>query len=258
MDPIVISLRPVLIFAVVLARVGGLVTFAPFWSNQAAPARVRAALAMVLALCLTPAVAPHLDTPPGDFVGLTVTLICELAVGCALGLIGRVIFSALELAAQVLGLQLGLSLAAIIDPATRAQTTALGTIAQMFGLMILMGADAHHWVLTAVVRSFQSVGPGNFRASPELAQLMLRLSADALAVGVALAAPAIIVLLAIEFILAVAGRAAPQLQVMVVGFPVKIMVGLWLVGAALYFLPGAVRTALNTIKVGLGRALSAM
>ena len=95
------------------------------------------------------------------------------------------------------------------------------------------------------------MAPGSFQFSRDLAHLMLRLSADSLAIGVALAAPAIIVLLAVEFIMAIAGRAAPQLQVMVLGFPIKIIAGLWLTGATLYFMPGAMRTALNAMRASL-------
>src|SRR5262245_55565598 len=178
---IVIPLRPILIFIVVLARAGGLVTFAPFWSNQAAPTRVRIALALALALVLTPAVMPQMATPPGDFAGLALVIIGEMAIGCALGFAGRLVFSALEWAAEILGFQMGLSLAGTIDPSTRAQTTAIGTTAQMMGLMILMAADGHHWMLAATARSFQSIAPGAFNVSGGLAQILLRLSADAMA-----------------------------------------------------------------------------
>jgi len=258
MEPFVISLRPLLLFIVVLARVGGLVTFAPFWSNRAAAARVRVTLAMVLALALTPAVMPRMATPPSDFIGLAVVVVGELVIGCAFGLVGKLIFSALEMAAFVLGFQLGLSLASTIDPATRAQTTALGTFGQMFGLLVLLGSDGHHWLLIATVRSFETIAPGGSGVSLALAQLLLRLSADALAVGLALAAPAIVVLLAVEFLLAIAGRAAPQLQVMLLGFPIKMLTGLWLLGATLYFLPGAVRNAFSAFQTGLGQALKAL
>lgn len=258
MDPLILPLRPVLLFCVVLARVGGLVTFAPFWSNQAASPRIRAMLALVLALVLTPAVAARMATPPNDLLGFGVVIILELVTGCVFGFTGRLIFSALDLAAQMLSLQLGLTLGSIIDPSTRAQTTALGTIAQMFGLMVMLAADGHHWVLAATVRSFDTIAPGGFLMNPALARLLLRLSADALAVGVALAAPAIVVLLSVEFALALVGRAAPQLQVMLLGFPVKFIVGLWLMGGALYFLPGAVRGSLSAVKSSLAQVLAAM
>jgi flagellar biosynthetic protein FliR len=153
---------------------------------------------------------------------------------------------------------MGFSLAAAIDPSTQAQTAALGIIAQMLGLVIFMSADGHHWLLLATVHSFETVGPGGAHVSASLAGLFLRLSADALAVGVALAAPAIVMLLALEFALAVAGRAIPQIQVMVLGFPIKIAAGLWLIGASLYFMPGAIRETLGTMQHGLNRVMAAL
>jgi flagellar biosynthetic protein FliR len=258
MDQVIIPLRPVLIFLVVLARVGGMVTFAPFWSHRAAPAKVRVVLALMLALVVTPVVAPRLATPPANYLGLALVLGGELLIGCALGFIGRLVFSAIEMAAQIISFQMGFSLASTIDPGTQARTAALGTVAQMLGLLVLLAGNGHHWLLAATIRSFQTVAPGGFTVSPTLAELFVRLSADALAVGVALAAPAIVTLLVVEFALAIAGRAAPQLQVMILGFPIKIMVGLWLIGASLYFMPGAMRTTFSGIRQGLQQALAAM
>jgi flagellar biosynthesis protein FliR len=258
MDTITIPLRPVLLFAVVLARIGGLVTFAPFWSLAAVPKQVRIVLALLMALIVTPAVASRLETPPTDMINLALIIIGELVIGCALGFVGQLVFSGLEMAAHILSTQMGFTLGAIINPMTQAQTGPLGTMAQMCGLVILMAADGHHWLLSATVRSFQAVPPGGFSATPQLAQLMLRLSADILAVGVALAAPAIIILMTVEFALAIAGKVAPQLQVLIIGFPVKIMVGLWLIGASLYFLPGAFRDVLSAIRQSLLHALEVM
>jgi flagellar biosynthetic protein FliR len=128
----------------------------------------------------------------------------------------------------------------------------------MLGLVIFMGANGHHWLLLATIRSFEVVGPGGGQITVTMAQLFVRLSADALAVGVALAAPAIVMLLAVEFALAIAGRAMPQIQVMVLGFPVKIAAGLWLIGSSIYFMPGAIRATLAAMQSALNRALLAL
>jgi flagellar biosynthetic protein FliR len=258
MEPITIPLRPVLIFAVVLARVGGVVTFAPFWSHKAVNSKIRALLAMTIALIVTPVVMPHIATPPTEVLSLTMLLGGELVIGFILGFAGRLVFSALELAASLLGFQMGLSLASTIDPATQAQTAALGILAQMLGLMVMLAADGHHWMLEITVRSFQFVTPGGFGMNGTVAELLLRLSADAFAVGVALAAPAIIVLLSVESLLAIAGRVAPKLEVLLLGFPLKIGVGLWLLGASVFFLPSAIRTAFTTLRHTVERMLGAM
>ena len=258
MQPIIIPLKPLLIFIVVLARAGGLVTFAPFWSHKALTPQIRVVLALAMALAITPMLVNRIPAPPSDLVALAPILVIELLTGCAFGFVGRLVFSGLELAAQVIGFQMGFSLAATIDPSTQAQTAALGVIAQMLGLVIFMGADGHHWLLLATVRSFEVVGPGGAHITATLVQLFIRLSADALAVGVALAAPAIVMLLAAEIALAIAGRAIPQIQVMVLGFPVKIAAGLWLIGSSLYFMPNAVRATLSAMQHGLTQAMAAL
>lgn len=241
-----------------LARVGGLVTFAPFWSHKAATTKIRIVLAFVLALALAPVISARIGTLPSELSVFALILFGEIAVGMVLGFVGRIVFSGFELASHFLASQMGFSLAGTIDPSTQAQTTAFGTIAQMFGLMVLLGADGHHWFLAATIKSFSGVAPGEFSFSPALLDLFLRLSADALLVGVTLAAPAIIVLLAVEFALEFFGRTAPQFQVFILGFPIKIAVGLWLVGASLYFLPAAFRDNLSHIYHGLTKALNAM
>lgn len=245
-------------FLVVLSRVGGLVTFAPFWSNRSANGKIRVVLAGVLSLALTPVVMGKIPTPPDELSALAPILAGELLIGMVLGFVGKIVFSGFELAAHLLASQMGFSLAGTIDPSTQAHTTAFGTVAQMIGLMILLAANGHHWFLAATVKSFGTTPPGSFSFSPELIDLFLRFSADALVVGVTLAAPAIIVLLAVEFALEIFGRTAPQFQVFILGFPLKIATGLWLIGASLYFLPGAFRQVLGGIYRGLIDVLSVM
>lgn len=258
MEPFEVPLRPFLVFLVVLARIGGLVTFAPFWSHRAANPRVRIVIAIVLSLALAPAVGPLIETPPSDTGALLIIVAGELIIGAVLGFTGRIVFMAFELASHFLASQMGFSLAGTIDPSTQAQTTAFGTVAQMFALMVLLGAGGHHWFLAATVKSYLTTAPGAVAVNGAVIDNLLRLSADALLVGVTLAAPAVIVLLAVEFALEFFGRTAPQFQVFILGFPLKIAVGLWILGATLYFLPNAARDVLSRIHDGLLQMLNAL
>jgi flagellar biosynthesis protein FliR len=253
-----LPLHPVLVFLVVLARIGGLVTFAPFWSHNAANPKIRIILAMVLAVLMTPIVSSQIQTPPSETMALAAILISEILIGMLLGFVGKLVFLAFEIAAFFLASQMGFSLAGTIDPSTQAHTTAFGTIAQMMALMVLLGADGHYWFLGAAIKSFSVVAPGEFVFSGQMLDVLLRLSATALTVGVTLAAPAIIVLLAVEFALEFFGKTAPQFQMFILGFPIKIGVGLWLIGGSLYFLPNAMRDVLSNIYQGLTQILGTM
>ncbi len=258
MENFVLPLNPILVFLVVLARVGGLVTFAPFWSHKGATMKIRVTLAFMLALTLTPVLMNRLAPPPAEIGPFTLVLLGEILIGMVLGYVGRVVFSAFELAAHVVSSQMGFSLAGTIDPSTQAQTAAFGMIAQMMALMVLLSIDGHHWFLMATIKSFSTTPPGAFVFSPQLLDLILRLSGNALTVGVTLAAPAIIVLLSVELALEFLGRTAPQLQVFFLGFPLKIGVGLWLLGTSVYLMPSAFRGIMGTLYHNLNQALGVM
>jgi flagellar biosynthetic protein FliR len=189
---------------------------------------------------------------------LVVVLIGELTIGMAFGFVGRLVFTSLEFASHFLSSQMGFSLAGTIDPSTKAQTTAFGTISQMLGLMVLLSVNGHHWFLAATVQSFSTTAPGSFALNSGLLDTFLHLSSNALNVGVSLAAPAIIVLLAVEFALEFFGRTAPQFQVFILGLPIKIGIALWLVGASIYFLPTAFRGVMSGIFDGLAKVLNTM
>ena len=182
----------------------------------------------------------------------------EMMIGMIMGFVGRLIFLGFEMAAHFLGAQMGFALAGVIDPNTNAQTTTFGIIAQMLSLIVLLSANGHHWFLIASVKSFSTTPPGSFYISAQLLDILIRLSADAIVVGVSLAAPAIIVLVVIEFGLEFFGRTAPQFQVFILGFPIKIGLGLWIIGASIYFIPTAFRDVLGSIYEGLNQVMSAM
>ncbi len=258
METFEVPLRPFLVFILVLARVGGMVTFAPFWANRVTSMKIRAVLAIAMALALTPVVMGQIPSPPSDHGRIVVMVIGEVLIGMAFGLVGRLVFAGIEMAAYLISSQMGFSLAGTIDPATQAQTTAFGIIGQMLGLVVLLAADGHHWFITATVRSFSYTAPGDFVMTAELLDLFLKLSANAFVVGVTLAAPAVLVLLTVEFALEFFGRTAPQFQVFILGFPIKIALGLTILGATMYFIPGAMRDVLSGIYTGLAHAVGAM
>ncbi len=251
MELVNIPVKLVLVYVVVLARVAGLVSFAPFWSVSSVPRQIRIVLAMCLALIISLLVEKKIPTPPQDYLALAVIIIGEVVIGCLIGFIGQLVLSALDTTAQILSTQLGFSLASIINPTNRTQSSAIGILAQMFAIVVLLAIDGHHWILTATVNSFSSFIPGQFSLSPNVFYLLMRLSADALTMGVALAAPAVVVLFVVEFVIAISGRVAPQLQVMLISFPIKIMVGLLLIGTSLYLIPQHLRQALSVIAIVL-------
>ena len=256
MNPFELPLEPVLVFLVVLSRAGGLVTFAPFWAHASVSMQIRTVTALILALILTPILLHKIPTPPSDIYSLGVVLVVEIAIGMLIGYVGRVIFTGFEMAAHFLSNQMGFALAGIIDPTTNAQTTTFGIGAQMLSIIVFLGMNGHHWFLIATFQSFDITGAGTFSVSGDLVLYLIQLVGSVFAIGLSLAAPAIIVLVVMEFGLEFFGRTAPQFQVFILGFPLKIGLGLTILGTTVYFLPSAFRTVLIGIGTSLESVLS--
>src|SRR5688500_550310 len=106
MENLEIPLHPFLVFLVVLARVGGVVTFAPFWSHNAANAKIRVILAFVLSIALMPVITTKIKTPPDEIYALTLILVGEVLIGMVMGYVGKLVFSGFEMAAFFIGSQM--------------------------------------------------------------------------------------------------------------------------------------------------------
>ena len=256
MNPFELPLEPVLVFLVVLARAGGLVTFAPFFAHASISMQVRVVVALILSLVLTPVLIGSIPIPPTNVWLLGVVLVVELTIGLLIGFIGRIIFTGFEMAAHFLSNQMGFALAGIIDPATNAQTTTFGIAAQILSVVILLAMNGHHWFIIAAHKSFELTGTGTFYVSGDLVLFLIQLVGSVFAIGLSLAAPAIIVLVVVEFGLEFFGRTAPQFQVFILGFPLKIGLGLVILSSTVYFLPDAFRGVLGRIGTSLESVLS--
>ena len=140
------------------ARVSGLMVFCPFLGSDAVPMPVKAGLTLLLTVLLHPLHGP-VELALGSWQWAQVAL-GEALIGLLLGLVANFMFEAALLAGQILGVQIGYSLANVFDPQTQADTPVLSEFHQMAALLIFLQLDVHHWLLRALVRSFAYLPPG--------------------------------------------------------------------------------------------------
>lgn len=211
-------------------RLSGLLLIAPVFSARTVPMMVRAALLLVLLIVLLPAALAHaVETPR-----LTpVTIGYELLIGFALGLGAAIFIAAAELTGDALAFQTGLSSANVLDPLTQQSMPSLGQFMQLFALTLLVSADGHLVMLEALAAS-AAVAPvgGAIDAVPGL-QAMVLLGGTLFTLGLRFAAPVIAVVLISNIALGILGRVAPQLNILMVAFPVQIGVGIFTLAVAL-------------------------
>jgi flagellar biosynthetic protein FliR len=217
------------------ARVSGLMVFCPFLGSDAVPIPVKAGLTLLLTVMLHP-----LHGPAALALGSwqwAQTMVSELLVGLLLGIVANFLFEAALLAGQILGVQIGYSLATVFDPQTNADTPVLSEFHQMAALLIFLQLNVHHWLLRALVRSFAYLPPGGAHATLAMAGGLLQAADGIFLTGVQIAAPSLVATLIADMALGFLGKASPQLPVLFIGLAVKNLVGLSVLIAAIAYWP---------------------
>lgn len=204
------------------ARVGGVVLVAPVFSARTVPVTIRTGLIILLTLLLhsaaRSAAGPRSITPA--------SVISEAMVGFTIGLGAALVIGAAEVAGEYISLQTGLSGAALLDPLSNQQSAALGTFLQLFAVTILLTAGGHLVMLDALADSTQRLPLGSLMAPANGLLDLASLGGTLFSLGLRLAAPVIAVALVANVALAVLSRAAPQLNILQLAFPIQILVGL--------------------------------
>jgi len=235
-------------FLLTLVRVSLVVFLLPFFGGQFVPNLVKAALAMVMTMALW----PHLSFPgslfPAHPWNIALLVLGELLLGMILGMCVYFIFAGIQTGGEIMGFQMGFTMMTLADPTSGNQASLPSNFLHMVTLVVFLAMDGHLHLLRALSGSFALIPPGGIYISGALTHDILTLSAGMFTLAVKIAAPAITALLMVELTLALMGRAAPQMNLLTLGFPVKIATGFFFMGIMFTILA----LHLEDIIVGLG------
>jgi flagellar biosynthetic protein FliR len=205
-------------------RIGAFLMVMPVIGGSFVPTKVR----LLLAVALTIALAPALPTMPNlnvlSVAGL-VTVVQEVAIGVAMGFLVQLVFDAIALGGQVIGMSMGLGFAVFLDRARGVNVPVLGQLFLMLGMLVFLSMDGHLAMIQLLAESFHSqpVGVGGLTV-PILAELLLW-TGQLFIYAVKIALPAITAILVVNLSFGVMSRAAPTLNLFAVGFPVAMLLG---------------------------------
>jgi flagellar biosynthetic protein FliR len=202
-------------YVLTVARVGGLVLIAPIYSAKMIPAPLRTALVLLLAAVLQPVALSHM---PANVVLTPAVFIGETVIGLIVGLGAAIIIAAAEAAGELLSMQIGLSGAALMDPMSQQQSTALGQFMVLFAVTLLLAGNGHLVMLDAVAGTMERLPVGGALNLPAGAQATVSLGAQIFVLGFKFASPVIAVVMIANISLAVLSRAAPQLNILQMAF----------------------------------------
>ena len=237
----------------VLMRVSILFFLLPLFGAKGFPAIWKAGLSFVMAMILTPMVPPPLHLPE-TLPDIVVGLACEALLGFSLAFVVKLAFAGVQLAGQFMAFQMGFSMARAMDPTTGAQSTTLSQFLYLFTILIFFAIDGHHVLLRAVVASFQMVPPNGFHLSPSLSGVIVKASSQMFLIALKIAAPIMIALFLSNLCLGIVARTVPQVNILMIGFPINIGLGLILFGLTLTMLPSFI----VKLSKGMGETLLLM
>lgn len=216
------------------SRILGLLAAAPFTGNQRFPSRAKIGLAVMLTILIVPTLPPLPAIAPNSPAGLGI-LAQQFLIGLAMGFAMRLVFTAVEMAGELIGLQMGLGFAVFYDPLNASQMPVLGQFLGLIATLAFLAIDGHLLLLSVLAESFRVMPVGGDALSdPVIWKVLASWGGKIMYAALLLALPLIGALLIANLGLGVLTRAAPQLNLFAVGFPVTLAIGF---GALLLALP---------------------
>ncbi len=231
MDISQITAEQLQLFIFILLRVSAMVVTIPIFGNRNVPVRAKGGLSLMIAFLLFPFIKFHL--PPLEIFSLILGMLGEVIIGIIIGFAGRLAFAGVQIAGQLIGFQMGFAVVNVFDPITSEQVSIIAQFQYLIAMLIFLAVDGHHVFLFAIAESYRIILPFDFCFSVELMQSIVEISKDIFIIAVKIGAPVITALLMTSIGFGLIARTVPQINILIVGFPLKIAIGLIGIGLSL-------------------------
>ena len=210
----------------------------PVFGDVFTPLRVRILFAITLSFIFVPLLSPKIaiEVFPRTLAQLIALAFPEAMIGMAFGLIGRLLFAAVQFAGNVIGEEIGFGMASIMDPSNTTQIPIVAELLYVCSLMVFFCVNGHHIFFTAFALSFTEAPPGMIGYSSSLASFFITRTSEMFFLGVQMSLPIVAAIFATNVALGMVAKAIPQVNVFLEGFPVRICVGLFLTSAIIGFI----------------------
>ena len=237
-------------------RVGGFVLAAPIASETVIPRFVKIILSVSLAFLMAPMVQMPASLSIFSGAGLLAAA-QELLIGVAIGMVVQLTFEALIFAGQTISMTMGLGFATLVDPQRGANTTVLGQMFMIFGILTYLAIDGHLVLLGALAESFQTLPIGAAHVDKNFMLSVVLWGAHVFESGLMIALPAVIALVIVNLALGVVTRAAPQLNLFGIGFTITLMCGFFVLIAGLDGIMTGISSLINSALMAAAELVGA-
>jgi flagellar biosynthetic protein FliR len=226
----------------VFARVAGLFITSPILGGAQVPVVVRVGASLAIGALVLPFVQVDPNTIPTAPVAYASAMARETLIGVVVGFGVTLLFTAIQIAGEVVDVQMGFMMANVTDPTTNISVPMMGQFLYLLAVLVFLSVNGHHWMIRAVVDSYRLVPLGGASPRPGFFEHFSGLTSEMFVRAVQFGAPAVIALVLTEVAMGVVSRAVPQMNILMLGFSVRIAVGF----AAVWF---ALATIMDVVLV---------
>ncbi|RUL76206.1 flagellar biosynthetic protein FliR [Dyella choica] len=219
-----------------LGRVGGFCMAAPIFNATVLPARIRAAVVIVLTLVLAPLAPMQQDLISAEGVA---TMATQLLIGASIGFVLQLVFQAVSYGGILIGQSMGLGFAELVSPTSNTSVPVLGQFYMAMVSLLFLAMDGHLQVIELLAQSFRALPPGATGIDSQSLWALVMAAGDLFAGALRVALPAMTALLLVNIGFAATSRASPSMNLFAVGFPISISMGFIALWLALRGLTGA-------------------
>lgn len=213
-------------FSLVLVRMTAYFVTAPVFSSKTIPARFKIGFAFFVSLVIYPTLDIDMKLElNGTYIFY---IIQEAVLGISIGLVAQIIFSSIQIAGSFVDMQIGFSLANVIDPQTGAQSPIMGNFKYIFAILLLFALNIHHFIIDGIVTSYEILPITNNWLgqlnNEQIFMFMMSTFSKMFVIAFKISAPIVVTLLITDIVLGILARTFPQLNVFIIGIPLKILI----------------------------------
>ncbi len=245
----IVNLLP--LFTIVLFRTASVLFFSPVFNQTGLPLLVKISLSLVIALVIFPTVSNSQQMLPDGVLPFVFLIFKEIAIGFIIGYGATLTFGAFVVAGDLISSEMGLQMAQMVDPIFGGNINPIAQLLQMLGLILFLALDGHHWIINALVLSYKAVPITEFFGSGMTMGKIMQLFQGLFVSAIKIAAPIMIILFLVVVVAGLIGKSIPEINIFMIVFPMKIIVGFIVLGITFPFIVRAMEYVLNILRKDL-------
>lgn len=241
----------IVVFMLVLTRIGSLIIVAPGFGAHSAPMRVRALLAIAISAVITPLYVPSLSLQVHNLIHLAALMSREASIGLIMGSVVLIMFSSLQVAGQIVGQMSGMQMAGTFDQTLDNTVSVFAKLLDLVAMSVFLLIGGHRTLMSALLNTFKHLPPGMTKHAPDGVELLQVTISHSFEIGLRAAAPIMMSVLLAVIITGLISRTLPQLNILAIGFGINILV---LLGSLLFSIGAIVWLFQSQVAIAIERA----